>query len=65
MTVPRLLPAVPVPFRGDVALDGPGLGPRDLSVFGPERVHAHVGATSGHQAEAQFDAITTAVEELC
>jgi 4-hydroxy-tetrahydrodipicolinate synthase len=83
---PRLLPAVPVPFRGDGALDGPGLEPlygsladagvdgvfvsgttgefpalddaeRDvvlaaaLAVFGPDRVYAHVGAASAHQAE--------------
>jgi 4-hydroxy-tetrahydrodipicolinate synthase len=83
---PNLLPAVPVPFRGDGALDGPGLEPlygsllsagvdgvfvsgttgefpalddaeRDvvlaaaLAVFGPDRVYAHVGAASAHQAE--------------
>jgi 4-hydroxy-tetrahydrodipicolinate synthase len=75
-----------VPFRGDGALDGPGLEPlygslddagvdgvfvsgttgefpalddaeRDvvlaaaLAVFGPDRVYAHVGAASAHQAE--------------
>ena len=83
---PDLLPAVPVPFRGDGSLDGPGLEPlyeslrsadvdgvfvsgttgefpalddaeRDvvlaaaLAVFGPDRVYAHVGAASAHQAE--------------
>jgi 4-hydroxy-tetrahydrodipicolinate synthase len=84
--LPHLLPAVPVPFRGDGGLDGPGLEPlygslsaagvdgvfvsgttgefpalddaeRDvvlataLGVFGPDRVYAHVGAASAHQAE--------------
>jgi len=83
---PNLLPAVPVPFRSDGALDGPRLEPlyeslraadvdgvfvsgttgefptlddaeRDvvlsaaLAVFGPDRVYAHVGAASAHQAE--------------
>jgi len=83
---PRLLPAVPTPFRSDGALDGSGLEPlyaslesagvdgvfvsgttgefpalddaeRDavlaaaLAVFGPDRVYAHVGAASAHQAE--------------
>jgi 4-hydroxy-tetrahydrodipicolinate synthase len=86
VSAPHLIPAVPVPFRGDGALDGPGLEPlygsldaagvdgvfvsgttgefpalddaeRDvvlaaaLAVFGPDRVYAHVGAASAHQAE--------------